>query len=240
MTKLDEYLQITRNLVVEAGGVTQYDQGDNPYTTFIRHSLRRYSIDKPLQKVSAIIGTDSKYLTLNEANTPGYVDGFSSIELIEAAAPVVANNDRPNYIDRDQWELYRDDTALRIYFINHQPRVSDTIRVTYTVLHTINELDDETVDSVPTQDREAIILYAAYQALLSLAAKFAGTSDPTLRADVVNYRTKSLEYRTLAQEHKKMYEDFMSDPIKAASIVRDIDFRFGFSDVVPWLTHRNR
>ena len=30
-----------------------------------------------------------------------------------------------------------------------------------------------------------------------------------------------------------------SDPIKGASIVRDIDFGFGFADNQPFLTHRS-
>jgi hypothetical protein len=74
---------------------------------------------------------------------------------------------------------------------------------------------------------------------MALASKFAGTSDPTLRADVVNYKTKSAEYIGLAKMYRDVYMEWISDPIKAASLVRDIDFGYGFADNQPFMTHRS-
>jgi len=239
MAKLSEYILETRQGVLEVAGETQYDMGEDPYGNFVRRALRRYSIDKPLIKVSAITGSDTRYITVNSTNLPDYVDGSSKITQIEAKAPVIASNELPNFLDRDEWDLYRDETALRIHLKTTKPSSSDTIRVTYTIPHTINELDSETVDSVPDLDKDAIVLYAVSQALMALAAKFSGTSDPTLRADVVNYRTKSQEYRMQSEAFKKMYNEWISDPLKAASIVRDINFGFSFADNQPFLTHRS-
>ena len=239
MSKIAEYVQLTRQIVLEANGATQHDSGEDAYQNFVRRGLRRYSIDKPNIKVSAFAGIDSTYITVNSSNLPSYVDGFSKIEGIEASAPTISDNERPSFIDRDKWDLYRDDTELRIHFKSHKPRTTDTIRVSYTIPHTIDELDGETTDSVMSQDREAIILYAASQAILALASRASGTSDPTLRADVVNYRTKSQELIKLSEQYKQMYTDWISDPQKAASIIRDLDFGFSFGDSQPFLTHRS-
>lgn len=239
MTKLSEYISITRQSVQEVSGSLQYEMSDDVYTNFIRRAVRRYGIDKPFEKVSAITGTSSKYITINNSNLPGYVDGFSKIEKIEAFSPNISNNERPNYLDRDEWDLYRDESELRIYLLNHQPTASDSSRITYTIPHTINELDSETVDTIPEHDREAIVLYAASQAFMSLAGKFAGTSDPALRSDIVNYKTKSAELRALSKQYMDMYNDWQSDPLKAASLVRDLNFGFGFADNQPFMTHRS-
>jgi hypothetical protein len=237
MTKLAEYINITRELVREVGGAIQYDSGDKVYEGYIRRALRRYSIDKPRELVSAVTGTDSKYITIDATNLPNFVDGFSYIDKIEASAPTIASNERPSYLERDEWEYYRDDSAYRVYFVTKQPTSSDTIRFTYTALHTINELDSATADTIPTQDQEAIILFAASQAFSSMAGLTAGSQDPSLRSDVVNYKTKSAQYMQLSKEMKKQYDDWISDPLKAASAIRDLDY--GYRNGFSWQTHSN-
>jgi len=235
---LEAYIESVRVMVREANS-PNYDSGVNVYEDFVRRALRKYSIDKPLIKSASITGTSSEYFIVNTTNLPDFVEYWSSIESIEAKAPTVASNEDPRYIQRDEWEYYRNSTALYVHFIGYCPSSSDTISVTYTVPHTINNLDSETADSVPSIDSEAVVLWASNLACMMLASRFAGTSDPTLRADVVNYKTKSSDYMRVAKEYRDAYMEWISDPIKGASIVRDIDFGFGFADNQPFLTHRS-
>jgi len=238
MSLLEAYIVQVRELVKEANS-SLYDSGEDVYENFVRRALRKYSIDKPLIKVSAVTGASSEYVIINSTNFPGFVDGWSNIEKIEAKAPTISKNDDPNYIERDEWEFYRNSTTYYVHFIGYCPSSSDTISFTYTIPHTINNLDAETVDSVPSIDFEAIVYWAANEACRSIAAKLSGTSDPTIRADVVNYRTKSSEFRAMAKEYREAYMDWISNPIHADGIVRDIDFGFGFGDTQPFLTHRS-
>jgi len=238
MSKLEVYIKQVRELVVEANS-TLYDSGVDIYEDFVRRALRKYSIDKPFIKVSGVTGTSSEYITIDSTNFPGFVDHWSSIEKIEAKAPTVSKNDDPNFIERDEWEFYRNASTYYVHFIGYCPSSSDTVTFTYTVPHTIDNLDDETTDTIPAVDQEAIVLWAANEACRMLASKYAGTSDPTIRADVVNYRTRSSEYRTMAKEFREAYMDWISNPVKAGGIVRDIDFGFGFGDNQPFLTHRS-
>ena len=239
MTKLAEYVEIVRSTVREANGATQFDMGDSVYESFVRRGMRRYSIDKPDEKVAAITGASTQYITVNSSNLPNFVEGFSKVINIEAIAPTIADDDAPHYLERDEWDFYRDDTAYRIFLKNHSPDSSETIRVSYTVLHTIDGLDSATTDTIPDQDKEAIVYWAINEAFLALAGKYAGTSDPTIRADVVNYKTKSSDMRSNAKEFRELYKEWISEPIKSASIIRDIDFGFGFGNNQPFQTHRS-
>lgn len=240
MSTLAEYISAVRETVREANASLSYSMRDEEYTTFVRRSLRRYSIDRPQIKNVSITGTDSKYITINNTNFPDYVDQFSTILTVEADSPTIADNEKPNYIERDEWDTYRSTSTLYLYLKNHQPDTDETMKITYTVPHTINELDSETTDSVPVIDFEAIVYYAANEALLALAGKYAGHSDPTMRSDVVNYRTKSAEFRALAKEYRDLYREWISQPIKAASVIRDLDFGLSFADGMPFLTHRSK
>lgn len=239
MTKLAEYVHLVRESTLEAAGDTQHDMGEDSYSVFVRRALRRYMIDKPFTKVSAITGTGSVYITVNSSNLPDFVDGFSYIEQIEVNAPTVANNERPNYLEREEWDFYRDETGLRIWLKTSKPSSSHTIRVTYTVPHTIDGLDGETVDTVPEQDKEAIVLFAISQSLMALSAKAGGTSSPSMRSDVVNYRTKSFEFKSVSEQYGKLYTEWITNPLVAASMIRDLDFGFSFADSQPFLTHRS-
>lgn len=238
LSLLEVYIEAIRVEVREANSPL-YDSGVDVYERFVRQALRKYSVDKPFIKVASITGTGSEYLTINSSNMPSFVDHWSVVQSIEAKAPTISSNDDPNFIDRDQWDFYRNSDNLFIKFKEHKPSSSDTIMVTYTIPHTINKLDGDTVDTVPSIDFEAIVLWASSVAAKSLASKFAGTSDPTLRADVVNYKTKSSDYLRISKEYRDAYIEWISDPIKAASIVRDIDFGFGFGDNQPFMTHRS-
>ena len=238
MSQLAEYIASTRSVLREANSEI-YDSGEDSYESFVRRALRRYSIDKPFIKVSAITGASSIYITVNETNLPGYIYHWSVIEGIEVKAPTVASNEVPCFIERDEWDLYRNSTALYIWLKNAKPPSSYTISVTYTIPHTINKLDSETVDTIPSLDFEAIVLWTAREASLMLAAKNSGTSDPTVRSDIVNYKTKSSEFRALSDKFKEAYQAWIHEPLKAAGLIRDLDFGFSHADNSAFLTHRS-
>ena len=236
MATLEQYVEAVRDRVRETGFLISHDMGDSAYQRFIRTALRRYSIDRPKIKVNQIVGAASKYITVNSTNLPSFIDGFSIILNIEIESPVIASDESPNYIERDSWDFYRDSTLLYIFLHDHETSVSENVRLTYTIFHTINGLDSETVDTIPAQDFEAIIYWAVAEALLALSNKFADTIDPTIRADNVNYRSKSVEYRNQAKEFRLMYKEWIAMPYTPESITRDLDF--GYTNYTPWQTHQ--
>ena len=239
MADLSAYILAVREIVREANLSLGLDMGEASYTGFIRRALRRYSIDKPKTTTKQITGTGSPYIKIDATNFPNFIDGVSIIDKVEAISPVLVNKEAPDYIERDSWDYYRDGTDLYFYFKHHEPSTSDKIRFTYSILHTINGLDAATVDTIPTPDFESVIYWGAAEAFTALAGRYAGSSDPTLRADVVNYSNKSTDMRRLAEYYRDLYREWISVPLKAASLVRDIDFGFESGDHQPYLTHRS-
>jgi hypothetical protein len=239
MAHFNAYLDAVQTKVREAGAVPSYGMGTDDYEHFIRTALRRYSRDKANIKVANITGTSVKYIEINGTTLPKFIDGFSKINYIEAAAATVADNDPPNFIERDNWDYYRDATKLYIYLKDDAPGASDIIRVQYTVEHTITGLDAATVDTVPSFDFEAVVYWAVSEALLALAGKYADSTDPTLRADVVNYQSKSRNYLAVAKVFRELYVSWITDTYIAASATRDLDFGLSIGDGQPYQTHRS-
>lgn len=237
MAKLEVYTEAVKRRVLEANRSPGSDMGEIAYRDFVRSALKRYSIDRPRHIVVEVSGTGQRYYTISTI-LPNFIEGFSRITRIEAIGAVVADKELPNYIERDDYDYFRDATGLRLLFINHQPDSSDTMRIEHTVLHTIDGLDSETVDTVPLFDDVAIHYYGASEALRALAAKYTGTNDPTIRADVVNYRSKSRELTAMADSYVKQYMDWINDPDVPISVIRQIETGFSFGVNQPFLTHR--
>ena len=239
MVKLDTYINEVKVIVFEASGASTPVMSDESYASFVRRALRRYSIDRPKEKVSSVTGAGTRYITVNATNFPGFIDGWSVVKRIEAFKPTVADDEYPNYIEPDEWDFYRDDSTYYVHFVNQCPSTSDASLFTYTIPHTIDGLDSETTDTIPAVDIEAVHHWAANEAFRTLAGKFAGTQDPNLRADVVNYKTKSADFLRLSEEHRKAYQAWIANPETAAFATRDLDFGLGYGDGQPYETHRS-
>lgn len=104
---------------------------------------------------------------------------------------------------------------------------------------------------VPRQNEMVGLLSAVYTARF-LAAHFGHTDDPTLAADVVAYRTKADEWKGLAEELWKEYQDRIDRPARvkragqtAGVVDLDLTFqsanRFGSGSFArDFLVHRRR
>jgi hypothetical protein len=239
MVKLSEYINACQDRVRESAGSLNHNMGNAIYERFVRTALRKYSQDKPQDKTNRFAGTGTRYIEINSTNLPNYIDGFSIIKNIEVDSPVIADDDHPVFIERDNWDYYRDNTKLYIYLKDDEPSASYTLAIHYTIPHTIQELDGATVDSIPSIDFEAIIYWASAEGLQTLANRYADTIDPTIRSDVNNYRSKSSEFSKRSQEYRDLYKNWIEKPYGAASVTRDIDFGLSFGDSQPYLTHRS-
>lgn len=239
MVHLNVYLNSVRSKVREAGSSSQFDMGNDDYTEFVNSGLRRYSRDRPDIKVSEITGTASSYIAVNGTNFPGFVEGFSKINYIESDGATIADNDHPHYLERNSWDYYRDTTNLYVYLKNIAPPATSTIRVQYTLEHTIEGLDSETIDTIPSYDFEAVVYWSAAEALLALAGKMADSIAPILRADVVNYGNKSTQYIKVSDKYRQLYMDWIHEDHVASSVTRDIPQGYSNSSNMPWQTHRS-
>ncbi len=184
----------------------------------IGEAVKEYSKQRPRVRVHELAGTGSAY----EWAVPGdWEDGFS---VIRGDVEFPAGRREPVYIDREAWTLYQDPAlGLRFRLIENTPGAADKVRFPYTVRHTV----DAVTDTVALADREAAAKLAASYALRALAAYYAQSTDPTMSADAVNYRTKAQDYTMLADRLVKAYREHLglkeTDQVGPASLSVDLD-----------------
>ncbi len=157
----------------------------------------RYSADRPLIKVKDYAGNGVAYTFTLPAT---YIDGFSSIESVEYPA-----GERPqSFLDAREFLVdWISETAKALILSETTPATGQTLRVRYSAQRTIES-------EILLTDRDAVSKLAAALCYRMLAARYAQTSDPTISADVVNYRTKAQEYTALADKLEKDYHSQVS------------------------------
>jgi hypothetical protein len=164
------------------------------------------------------------------------VDSFSVVRAIEYPA----GRRPPVLLESEDWQLYRvSTTVLKIRLTSSTPATGETVRVTWTKPHTV----DQAQSTIPAQDEEAVANLAAAVALRQLAAYYANTVDATIQADSVNYRSKSSEYQKLAGELEQRYRDHFGIREGASELTAGgafVDQDQGTTHGLDKLTHPNR
>ncbi len=178
--------------------------------------LQRYSKDRPRELTSDQTGNGTQVIAMPatgpDADTDDFFeDGFSIIRAVEFPVGIVP----PNLVLEEDWQIYRSPTGLQLMLLAATPSISDTVRVTWTARH------DADGSTVPDVDFDAVCDWAASLCYAALAGIYAQTGDPTILADTVNYRTKSMEYTTLAKAAAKRYFDHMG--ISADDKLTEVD-----------------
>lgn len=189
---------IVKVLVKDAAGKLA-DSAD--YDTLIAQAVKgRYSADRPLVKAKDYSGDGSTYAFDLPAGTGtpavyGWIDGFSSVVSLE-----YPTGDRPQtFLDPREIRIdFSSATAKKLFLDETTPGTGKTMRLRYTTRR-------ETEADVISTDLDAVAKLAASLCCRALAGLYAQTSDSTIGADVVNYRTKSQEYTSLADKYERDY-----------------------------------
>lgn len=195
---------VTSRIQATGSKINQADQDDA-----ITQAVKRYSKDRPRELVTDITGVNpaSAILALptGPSNPPEqFEDGFSIIRAIEF--PV--GNLPPTYLEGEDWLLYRTPAGLKLALTSLVPQTTDSLRVTWTLRHNPGTSGQNAIaTTVPDSDFEAVCDLAASFCCDKLSAAYARTSDSTISADAVNYRTKAQEYAAIAKQYKKRYDD---------------------------------
>lgn len=153
-------------------------------------ALNRYSKARPFEVVADMPGSGS-----HDVDLPvDWIEGFSTITQVEYPVDRVP----AEIIDRADYQLYASPAGRKLRILSATPDADENVRQTYTIMHS--------ADSVPAVDLEAVANLAASICLRQLAAAFGQTSDSTIQADTVNYRSKADEFRRLADSFENLYK----------------------------------
>jgi len=163
------------------------------YERAAAEAMKRYSKHRPLLICEDLPGDATNDLLL----PTGWSEGISSIVSIEY--PV---GDVPEcLLDQDEWTIYQQPAGKRLRLLEVTPTALETVRVLYSALHT--------EATVPAADEDAVANLAASICLRQLATAYGQTGESLIQADVVNYRSKTDEFRRLADSFEKLYKDHL-------------------------------
>jgi hypothetical protein len=194
----------------------------------ITAAISRYSKHRPDSEVVDVPGNGTHDYAISLLT--GWSEEFSNITQVEYPVDEVPES----LLDADDYYIYRKPSGLVLRLVNETPEDTDTFRVTFTV--------PRTEDTIPDADVDAVSYLAAALCCEDLANAFAQTSDSTIGADSVNYRTKSQEFASRAKRLKALYSEHVGiqegDSAPASAVVKDLDVRYpGGADR---LTHPRR
>ncbi|TAN61052.1 hypothetical protein EPN18_07390 [bacterium] len=181
------------------------------YDQHIAAAINLYSRHRQGVNVTDVVGNGTHDYSL----PAGWNDEFSIIESIEY--PV--GNVPASLIENDGYEVYQSPTGKKIRLKNDVPSAAQTFRIKFTILRAAT--------TIPDGDVDAFTWLASALCLEALANIYAQTSDSTLAADAVNYRTKAQEFGGRAKSLMKLYKEHMglkdNDLTTPASVITDLD-----------------
>lgn len=184
-----------------------------------------YSQDRPLKKVKEYTG-DGNY----DYDLPDdWIDNFSVI--VDDIEYPTGSQD-PSYLQYNEWILRQTASTTQLRFLTVTPSASQGFNIKYTTVHVIGDSS-----TVYTHDEEPFSMLAASLCLRALANRYAQSSDSTIAADVVTYRTKPDIYASRAKDLVEIYKNHIitTSPQKPSVFVKEFDTTY------PWggrrLTH---
>jgi hypothetical protein len=205
-------------------------------TQSLRAALEQYAFDVPRILVTDLAG-DGNAFDFSIADLPGYQDGFSVISSIEYPA----GGRHPLALDAGEWGMYRSPDGLMVRLGALTPRSGESIRVTYSVAHTIEDLDGATETTILPMHTQAFVYLTAAKAMQMIANKFLHEQETTLDADSVNRSNKSDTARRLIGTMLGLYREIVGVQrgVRPGLLVVDLDTSFAASGL-DRLTHPRR
>lgn len=188
----------------------------------VAEAAKRYSRVRPREVVADVPGDGG----FDYALPAPYDPEFSRVLQVEYPAGAR----EPHYVDRLDWTLYKAPAGTVLRFERDTPQVGETVRVTFTALHT--------PDSVPAAHTDVVTLIAAALACEQLASHYTNASDSTVLADSVDHKSKAAEYAQRAQRFWRLANELL--PIPEQGAVQAAGGQTSIGEEIPLLTHRQR
>lgn len=156
-------------------------------------AVGQFSLDMPRRRIVDITGQTTPFI--NVTNFTGWINDWSLVLQIEYPAEAVSSTYTPTWLSEDDdWDYYRDATNYYLRLRRITPASSETLRVSYTAVHTL----DNTTDTIPSLYFDAVCDLAACYCCTRLATDRAADTDGTINADYVT-RDGQLKFKQQAE-----------------------------------------
>lgn len=181
---------------------------DPDIDAIVKAALERYSHDKPEETTQDFTGDGGRYYDLTGASIKlsSFVDGFSSVIRVEYPAQAVSADEPPQYLDNEDFDDDYWAGGIRyLFFPNHAPASTETVRVRFTAPYTFTNGSVST----PAQDFYAISCLASAMACQTVSIRYSRSTDSTLTADSVDHLSKADQFSRRADELMRKYNEQM-------------------------------
>ena len=218
--------------------------GSGDIDALIEEAIRAYSKHRPQIITEDETGDGGfDYQLTGTAGTnllTSWEKGFSEVRRL--VYPVDDTAQTETVIDEDDFgvitKIVSGEARDHLRFKAATPTATQTFRVWYTARHVV----DGSNSTVPAADDEAVANLAAAFCLEAIAARYLSTKDPSLDADVTDYRSRADESRRLAEKFRRTFLDHLGirevgEPPGEGAIV---DTDLGFQWRRPFLFHGKR
>lgn len=173
-----------------------------PSRFVVQAITQQYSIDRPRTMCTDVAGVGTSFVDLPQAtedDPAAFEPGFS--QLTDVEFPI--DDDCPSSLDPSDWTLRQIPSGTKLQIKGSKIAAEEFVRLFWTARHA------EDGSTVLPSDVFAVADLAGALYMERLAAYYLDTSDSTISADTVNYRTKGQESLTLAKTLRKRYLDQM-------------------------------
>ncbi len=169
------------------------------WTRITEQSRMRFSKDKPRELVFDITGNGTSLYTLTAIAT-GWVNKFSQVTTLEYPA----NQQTPVFLQQEKWSIYRpDNTNEKLKLYQDAPTASQTMRLNYTVPHTLTNA----TSTIEDNDLELFAILAAHYAAQAMVSDLLQENRSNLNADSTDFSQKQNDMQALADKLLAKYTD---------------------------------
>jgi hypothetical protein len=223
MTDLSGYIGTIEDMVPGTHNIDE-DRLDRIKTRAVNQAIYRHSKSKPREVVEDMVGTGAFYYALSGLTY--WSETFSQVLKVEY--PVDDTDEDPEVLDPStEWAVYQRPGGKYLYFLTDEPATTESMRITYTAMHTVSHGTDSTVND---EDDEAFMSLCACMFCRLLASAYSLDQDSTIDADSVQHSNKAQNYRDMAKDFCREYYNYIGisedGRPQAAVATKDLDLPY--------------
>lgn len=185
---------------------------DSDVVRYIIQAVETYSVDRPFV-ASYYYSGDAN--TFNFPMPPRFIWQFSRIITCEYPA----DQQIPNTLEYLDWEIRDQVLGLQpVRFIRLRTIIPDLGSNNFYVQYSTRHLYSTEFSTIPREDLDAVLWLAGSYCAAAISSKFAGATDSSIEADVVNYRDSMTKWQNVSKFLKELYLNRVVEPDSATPV----------------------
>jgi hypothetical protein len=185
----------------------------------IRDVLSEFNRIRPQRFTSEIAGDGSQrrfVLATELAGPPTWVDNASELLSLELVTGANTDDERVLELDDAEWEIRQTTAGDLVLFVATAPGASETLRFTWSLPQTLDDLDGASATTIHEQDKPVFVLLVAAECAELIARKASDLADHTLGVDQVDFQSYQRRWRVNADRLHKRAEQRLVPSVLSA------------------------